>query len=54
MAPVAPPARPLSARVELVPYGALNGVALAVNDDEAWVTVSVVVAVDPEYWLSPE
>jgi hypothetical protein len=46
--PVALPGRPLSARVELVPNGTLEGVALAVNDVAAAVTVRLVVAVEPE------
>jgi hypothetical protein len=45
--PVATPGRPLAANVELVPKETLEGVALAVNDVVACVTVSDVVAVDP-------
>ena len=35
--PVAAPGRPLSASVELAPYATLAGVALAVNEVEAFV-----------------
>jgi hypothetical protein len=45
--PVAPPGRPLSAKLEAVPNGTLEGVALALNDVAAAVTVRLVVAVEP-------
>jgi hypothetical protein len=45
--PVAAAGSPVSARVELVPKGALDGLALAMNDVGASPTVSDVDAVEP-------
>ena len=45
--PVAPPGSPLSVRVALLPKETLAGVALAVNDVPAAVTVNDAWAVEP-------
>jgi hypothetical protein len=52
--PVASPDKPLSASAEAVPCETLEGVALAVNEVLAMVTVRFVVAVDPALLPSPE